>query len=83
MDIKELVKWVARKLMSMGMCEIVNCTTECTRPCKAVNDEAKLILSHPNLALVIREGDEVPLGVETETHIVILLKEALKEANND
>ncbi|KKM68806.1 hypothetical protein LCGC14_1457300, partial [marine sediment metagenome] len=44
---------------------------------------ARSILSYPNLALIIRKGDTVPLGVETETHIVILLKEALKEVNND
>ena len=39
------------------------------------------VLDDPNLALIIREGDTVPLGVETATHVVILLKEALKEVN--
>ena len=36
-----------------------------------------------DLALVIREGDEVPLGVDIETHPVVLLKKVLKEVNND
>ena len=72
MDIKELVEWVADIALKYKFCD--------NMPAK---DAAKQILSHPNLALIIREGDTVPLGVETETHVVILLKEALKEAAND
>ena len=72
MDIKELVEWVADIALKYKFCD--------NMPAK---DAAKQILSHPNLALIIREGDTVPLGVEIGTHLVILLKEALKEATND
>ena len=48
-----------------------------------VQAQLNKVLNNPNLALIIREGDTVPLGVEIGTHLVILLKEALKEVNND
>jgi len=84
MDIKELVKWVAIRIKGNGRV-LVNSFVNNNESvqielCKLI---ARSILSYPNLALIIRKGDTVPLGVETETHIVILLKEALKEANND
>ena len=89
MDIKELMERVRltnEDMFYVGMgvtkgggdyadiMEVIKASAEAQRN-KFLND--------PNLALVIREGDEVPLGVDIETHPVVLLKKALKEANND
>ena len=86
MDIKELVEWVANlfdKEFEKPWSDWKGDWHVTRLERKRIEKVVKQILSHPNFAWIIREGDEVPLGVETETHIVILLKEALKEVNND
>ncbi len=89
MDIKELVEWVAKQIVK-GMKEAMGFGHYKDEHWELMKDYekqpyleiAKQILSHPNLALVIRDGDEVPLGVEIETHSVVLLRKVLKEVKN-